>query len=246
MKKFIFFALAAVACFSANAQIDAQHPDTLRQRMSREELTAAQANYIASELKLDEETTAKFIASFTAYQKEIWSLVPVMGPKRGHRDGFNHGNGNGPKEGFKDGHKDGHKDGRKEHMNGDKENHGHNGKHNHDKQKPEADQVQENTPPTPGEGPSMESRFERRRQVLDIQEKFYNECRGFLSEEQVEQLFNMEKKHFENMSKRHGDRHHKGGNNPFNRGHKGQHGHGHHGNFDKNADNGNAQTETAE
>lgn len=250
MKKFIYFALAAVACFSANAQNDAQNTDTLRQRMSREELTAVQANYIASELKLDEETTAKFTSSFTAYQKEIWSLAPLMGPKRGHRDGFHHGDGNGPKEGFKDGHKDTHKD----HMNGDKEHHNHNGRHNHDMQKPATDEVQQNTPPTPGEGPSMESRFERRRQILDIQEKFYNKCRNFMSEEQVEQLFNMEKKHFENMSKRHGNRHHQGNNNPFKRGHNGHHGHNdmhghHHGNLNNNATDDNAdapKTEDAE
>ena len=47
--------------------------------MSREELAEVQAKHIASELALDDETAAKFIDVYRAYQEEIWSMAPHHG-----------------------------------------------------------------------------------------------------------------------------------------------------------------------
>lgn len=45
-------------------------------RLSREELAVNQAKYIAHELALDEATTNKYVETYCAYQKEVWSLGP--------------------------------------------------------------------------------------------------------------------------------------------------------------------------
>ena len=47
-----------------------------QQRLSREELAEKQARHIAHELALDDATTQKYVATFCAYQKEVWALGP--------------------------------------------------------------------------------------------------------------------------------------------------------------------------
>lgn len=57
---------------TANAQ------NNQRQRMSREQLAEAQANYIASQLALDDATSAKFVSTYSDFQKELWAMGPRM------------------------------------------------------------------------------------------------------------------------------------------------------------------------
>ena len=47
-----------------------------QQRLSREELAEKQARHIAHELALDDATTQKYVATYCAYQKEVWALGP--------------------------------------------------------------------------------------------------------------------------------------------------------------------------
>lgn len=53
---------------SANAQ------NNQRQRMTREQLAEAQANYIANQLALDDATTSKFVNTYCDFQKELWGI----------------------------------------------------------------------------------------------------------------------------------------------------------------------------
>ena len=50
------------------------HDPTQKQRLTREQLSEKQAKYIANDLALDDETTARFINTYTQCQKEIWAL----------------------------------------------------------------------------------------------------------------------------------------------------------------------------
>lgn len=52
-------------------------------RMSREQFAELQAKQIASELKLDEETTSKLIDTYCKCQKELWKIGP--GHKRAQK-----------------------------------------------------------------------------------------------------------------------------------------------------------------
>lgn len=54
-----------------------------KQRMSREQLAETQANYIANQLAMDDATAAKFKATYSAYEKELWALGPRVKPQRG-------------------------------------------------------------------------------------------------------------------------------------------------------------------
>lgn len=47
-----------------------------KQRISREQLAEKQAQYIAKDLSLDNETTTKFINTYIKCQKEVWALGP--------------------------------------------------------------------------------------------------------------------------------------------------------------------------
>ena len=51
---------------------------TVRQRMSREQLAEVQARHIAKAVGLDEALTKKYVATYCDSQKEIWSLGPRM------------------------------------------------------------------------------------------------------------------------------------------------------------------------
>ena len=61
---------------SANAQ------NNQRQRMTREQLAEAQANYIANQLALDDATTSKFVNTYCDFQKELWAIGPRMKQNR--------------------------------------------------------------------------------------------------------------------------------------------------------------------
>lgn len=71
MKKNILVA-ALLIMFSMVAV--AQNGD--KPRMNREQLAVKQAHYIAKEIALDDATTKKFVATYCAYQKEVWALGP--------------------------------------------------------------------------------------------------------------------------------------------------------------------------
>ena len=54
-----------------------------KQRMSREQLAEVQARHIAQQLAFDDETTAKFVDTYSRCQKEIWTLAPLKKGVRG-------------------------------------------------------------------------------------------------------------------------------------------------------------------
>lgn len=74
MEKIIRTLLLAVmmtaCCVTTNAQ------DKGKQRISREQLAEIQARHIAQQLAFDDETTAKFVDTYSRCQKEVWSLAP--------------------------------------------------------------------------------------------------------------------------------------------------------------------------
>lgn len=74
MEKIIRTLLLAVmmtaCCVTTNAQ------DNGKQRISREQLAETQARHIAQQLAFDDETTAKFVDTYSRCQKEVWSLAP--------------------------------------------------------------------------------------------------------------------------------------------------------------------------
>ena len=51
-----------------------------QQRMTREQLAAPQAQFIANEMAMDNKTSRQFVETFCQFQKEIWALGPR--PKR--------------------------------------------------------------------------------------------------------------------------------------------------------------------
>lgn len=79
MKKIfnVMMLVVAMTLFTINSF--AQAPNK-KQRLTREQLSEKQAKYIANDLALDDETTARFINTYTQYQKEIWALGPY--PRR--------------------------------------------------------------------------------------------------------------------------------------------------------------------
>ena len=89
MKKIFNVMMLVIAMTMFTVNSFAQAPNN-KQRLTREQLSEKQAKYIANNLALDDETTAKFINTYTQCQKEIWALGP-----RSRRNGNNNGrNGN--------------------------------------------------------------------------------------------------------------------------------------------------------
>ena len=64
----------AIAMLFSSINMSAQSNN--QQRLSREELAEKQARHIAHELVLDDATTEKYIATYKAYQQEVWALGP--------------------------------------------------------------------------------------------------------------------------------------------------------------------------
>ena len=76
MKKMLSFALCAIMMAVCSTAVQAQTEQSKKQRMSREELAEKQARHIAHQLALDDATTAKYVATYKAYQQEVWALGP--------------------------------------------------------------------------------------------------------------------------------------------------------------------------
>ncbi len=74
MKKLFKFILPILMAIIAIPAIQAK--DKKSGRPSREQFAEVQAKKIAEDLKLDENTTKQFVATFTQCQKEIWSSAP--------------------------------------------------------------------------------------------------------------------------------------------------------------------------
>jgi type II secretory pathway pseudopilin PulG len=74
MNKMISMMVIAIAMLFSSINMSAQSNN--QQRLSREELAEKQARHIAHELALDDATTQKYVATYCAYQKEVWALGP--------------------------------------------------------------------------------------------------------------------------------------------------------------------------
>lgn len=75
MKKIfnVMMLVIAMTMFTVNSFAQAHNN---KQRLTREQLAEKQAQHIAKDLALDDETTTKFINTYTQCQKEIWALGP--------------------------------------------------------------------------------------------------------------------------------------------------------------------------
>ena len=78
MKNIIKVVVLIVAMMASNANLYAQKVE--QQRITREHLAETQAQFIANEMAMDDETTRQFVETFCQFQKEIWALGPR--PKR--------------------------------------------------------------------------------------------------------------------------------------------------------------------
>lgn len=113
-----------------------------KQRMSREQLAETQANYIANQLAMDDATAAKFKATYSAYEKELWALGPRVKPQRGG------GNTDAQAE------------------------------------------------------QKISDRFRRSQQILDLREKYYKKYSQFLSQKQIERVYQLERQMMQRLGKR--------------------------------------------
>ena len=82
MKKILGILMMVIAMMTVTTSVCAQAPNQ-KQRLSREQLADKQAQYISHNLGLDEKTNAKFIETYTDYQKEVWALGPRLRHKKG-------------------------------------------------------------------------------------------------------------------------------------------------------------------
>lgn len=75
MKKIfnVMMLVIAMTMFTVNSFAQAHNN---KQRLTREQLAEKQAQYIAKDLSLDNETTTKFINTYIKCQKEVWALGP--------------------------------------------------------------------------------------------------------------------------------------------------------------------------
>ena len=148
MKKIFNVMMLVIAMTMFTVNSFAQAPNN-KQRLTREQLSEKQAKYIANDLALDDETTAKFINTYTQCQKEIWALGPR--PRR---------NGNSNEE-----------------------------------------QIEQN----------IKKRFEMSEKILDIRQKYYKEYSKFMTQKQIQRVYEIEK----NMMKRFAQRKGKNGQRPM-------------------------------
>ena len=82
MKRFFGILMMVIVMVTVTTSVCAQAPNQ-KQRLSREQLAEKQAQYISQNLGLDEKTNAKFIETYTDYQKEVWALGPRLHHKKG-------------------------------------------------------------------------------------------------------------------------------------------------------------------
>ena len=76
MKRIFSIAICAIMMAVCTTAVQAQTEQSKKQRISREELAEKQARHIAHDLALDDATTQKYVATYCAYQKEVWALGP--------------------------------------------------------------------------------------------------------------------------------------------------------------------------
>ena len=80
MKKVFSILLTAIMMVAFSTAVSAQENNgqqqNKKQHRSREQMAEMQAKHIASQLALDDATSQKFIETFSAYQKEVWTLRP--------------------------------------------------------------------------------------------------------------------------------------------------------------------------
>lgn len=148
MKKIFNVMMLVVAMTMFTVNSFAQAPNN-KQRLTREQLSEKLAEYIANDLSLDDETTAKFINTYTQCQKEIWAL--------GQRPRRNDNNNE--------------------------------------------EQIEQN----------IKKRFERSEKILDIRQKYYKEYSKFMTQKQIQRVYEIEK----NMKKRFAQRKGKKGQRPM-------------------------------
>lgn len=148
MKKIFNVMMLVVAMTMFTVNSFAQAPNK-KQRLTREQLSEKQAKYIANDLFLDDETTAKFINTYTQCQKEIWALGPRL-----RRNGNNN-----------------------------------------------EEQI----------GQNIKKRFEMSEKILDIRQKYYKEYSKFMTQKQIQRVYEIEK----NMMKRFAQRKGKNGQRPM-------------------------------
>ena len=148
MKKIFNVMMLVIAMTMFTVNSFAQAPNK-KQRLTREQLSEKQAKYIASDLALDDETTARFINTYTQCQKEIWALG-----SRPRRDDNNN-----------------------------------------------EEQI----------GQNIKKRFEMSEKILDIRQKYYKEYSKFMTQKQIQRVYEIEK----NMMKRFAQHRGKKGQRPM-------------------------------
>lgn len=104
-----------------------------KQRISREQLAETQAQYIAKDLAFDEATTAKFVATYCEYQKELWAIGPR--PKKAQNETLS-------------------------------------------EKQAEA---------------QMQQQFSRSQRILDLREKYYKKYSTFLTQRQIQRVYEIER-----------------------------------------------------
>lgn len=157
MKKIFNVMMLVIAMTMFTVNSFAQAPNN-KQRLTREQLSEKQAKYIANDLALDDETTAKFINTYTQCQKEIWALGP-----RPRRNGNNNGRNSNNNE----------------------------------------EQI----------GQNIKKRFEMSEKILDIRQKYYKEYSKFMTQKQIQRVYEIEKnmmKRFAQRKGKNGQRHMRG------------------------------------
>jgi len=82
MKKNFYIAFCAIMMALCTNAVQAQEKKNENQRMSREQMSEAQAKYIANELALDDATAKKLVKTFCDCQKELWEMGPKDRPDR--------------------------------------------------------------------------------------------------------------------------------------------------------------------
>ncbi len=146
MKQIIKFSLAilmmALCSISVNAQ-NSQPQSSQHQRMSREQLAKAQANYIARQLALDDATAGKFVSTYCDCVK-FWALGPRV--KQNRKGG------------------------------------------NTDAQAQQA----------------ITDRFERSQKILALREKYYKRYSTFLTQKQIQRVYEMERQMMRRLSQKSG------------------------------------------
>ena len=89
MKKVFSILLTAIMMVAFSTAVSAQENNgqqqNKKQHRSREQMAEMQAKHIARQLALDDATSQKFIETFSAYQKEVWTLRP-QGKQHGKKN----------------------------------------------------------------------------------------------------------------------------------------------------------------